>query len=165
VTRLVLLLSLMGVMVAISATAAFAEVEYGTNGNDTIVGTDDPDFLYGLRGDDLLRGLLGPDWLAGGADDDTVRGSGGADTIHLGTGNDTAYGGSGGDEIGGGLGDDVVFGGAQSDDIDVADGVVGNDFAECGDGTQDFAIVDSIDEADAVNCELVAVVIGPAPPR
>jgi Ca2+-binding RTX toxin-like protein len=92
-----------------------------------------------------------------------MRGSGGKDTIPLGTGNDTAYGGNGADEIGGGLGDDVVFGGAQGDSIDVSDGVVGNDFAACGDGSADFARVDSLDEADATTCEVVAVVIRPLP--
>jgi Ca2+-binding RTX toxin-like protein len=150
--RIILLLSLMGVMVALSATAAFAEVEYGTNGNDTLVGTDDLDNLYGLRGDDLLRGLGNRDWLAGGTGDDTVRGGGGGDSILLSPGNDTAYGGWGPDVIEGGLGQDVIFSEGGNDRIVVQDGVEGNDFVACG-GGGDSAYVDSVDEVDFTTCD------------
>jgi Ca2+-binding RTX toxin-like protein len=154
--RIVLLLSLMAVMVALSATVAFAVVEEGTNGNDTMVGTADPDHLYGLRGNDEIRGLGSGDVLFGGAGNDTVYGAGGHDLIWLGSGHDTAYGGTTGDEIFGGPGDDVAFGEGGSDTIKLQDGVEGNDFASCGGGLDDWAYVDSADEVHQFTCEHIS---------
>ena len=150
--RVVLLLSLMGVTVALTATAAFAITDYGTNGNDTLVGTADRDFLYGLRGNDVIRGLGDADLLSGGPGNDTVRGAGGLDEIGLGPGHDTAYGGWGQDLIVGHLGDDDIYGEGGPDTIVVQDGVRGNDLAACGPG-DDIAYVDSAFEVDTSTCE------------
>jgi hypothetical protein len=55
--RSVFLLSMMGVMVTIFASAAFAVIKTGTQGSDVLRGTDDADTLYGLDARDVLRGL------------------------------------------------------------------------------------------------------------
>ncbi|MER0044607.1 calcium-binding protein [Pseudomonas sp. MGal98] len=55
----------------------------GTNGNDTLVGSDVADQISGLGGDDLLIGGAGFDTLSGGAGNDTLRGGQGADTYRF----------------------------------------------------------------------------------
>ncbi len=156
--RIVLLLSLMGVTVALSATAAFALTDYGTNGNDTLAGTAEHDLLYGLRGEDTIRGLGGGDDLFGGPGNDTVRGGAEADLIYLGQGNDTGYGG-GADGIDGGLGSDIIY--AGDDDIDVSEGIEGNDFVYCGEGLADKVLADSLDEVDLASCETYVLTNAP----
>lgn len=58
----------------------------GTNGNDTLVGSDTADQIQGLGGDDLLIGGAGFDTLSGGLGNDTLRGGQGADTYRFGRG-------------------------------------------------------------------------------
>ena len=48
----------------------------GTQGSDTLLGTDGQDYIYGLGGDDLIDGLFGADYLYGGNGNDTFRFSG-----------------------------------------------------------------------------------------
>ena len=152
--RVVLLLGLMGVTVALAASAAFAITDYGTTGDDILLGTDDGDYLYGLPGDDTIRGFGGIDHLYGGADNDTVRGGDDIDEMFLGAGRDTGYGGTGGDEITGGPGADTIFAGGGDDTVYAQDGVEGNDFVLCGPGDGDLRIyVDSLDEYDRTTCE------------
>ena len=153
--RVVLLLSLMGVTVALAASAAFAITDYGTTGDDILNGTDDDgDYLYGLPGDDTIRGFDAIDHLYGGADNDTVRGGDDIDVMFLGAGKDTGYGGRGGDEITGGPGADTIFAGGGDDTVYAQDGVEGNDFVLCGAGDGDLRIyVDSLDEYDQTTCE------------
>jgi Ca2+-binding RTX toxin-like protein len=152
--RVVLLLGLMGVTVALAASAAFAITDYGTTGDDILLGTDDGDYLYGLPGDDAIRGFGGIDHLYGGADNDTVRGGAEIDVMFLGAGKDEGYGGTGGDEITGGPGADTIIAG-RGDDTDYAhDRVEGYDFVLCGPGDGDLRIyVDSLDEYDQTTCE------------
>lgn len=87
----------------------------GTDGDDEIVGTNDPDVIFGNDGDDTIRGRQGDDVIEAGAGDDTVKGERGDDLISGGSGNDTLKGGRGDDTIVGGPGDDVMFGGADAD--------------------------------------------------
>jgi Ca2+-binding RTX toxin-like protein len=152
--HVVLLLSLIGVMVALSVTAAFAITDYGTTGDDLLNGTDDEDTLYGLSGDDTIRGFSAIDHLYGGADNDTVRGQADPDVMFLGAGKDEGYGGGGGDEITAGPGADTIFAGGGNDTVFAQDGVEGNDFVLCGAGDGDLLIyVDSLDEYDRTTCE------------
>jgi Ca2+-binding RTX toxin-like protein len=136
--RIIILLSLMAVMVAIFAAAAFAVTKTGTQNDDLLIGTDNSDNLYGLNGADILRGHGGNDYLEAGRGDDAVYGGDGNDHIYLGGGNDQAYGGPG------------------DDTINAVDGVVSNDFVSGGAGTNDRCFVDSFDEADS-SCEHIIV--------
>jgi len=46
----------------------------GTEGDDSITGTDLPDAIYGLGGDDLLKGVIGADCVIGGPGIDYLKG-------------------------------------------------------------------------------------------
>lgn len=83
------------------------ELQYITDGNDTISG--------GIA-DDRIRGGGGNDQLSGADGDDTVRGELGHDILEGGSGNDLLNGGWGHDQLAGGLGNDVLIGG-QNDDF------------------------------------------------
>src|SRR2546421_9757774 len=71
----------------------------GTAGNDTLIGTTDPDTINGLGGDDFLAGDSGDDSIVGGSGNDTIYGDGGNDWIEGGTGNDSVSGSGGQDSI------------------------------------------------------------------
>jgi Ca2+-binding RTX toxin-like protein len=111
----------------------------GTDGNDTLVGSDAvKDALFGGIGDDRLEGRAENDTLDGGSDDDTVLGEGGNDLIQGGTGSDTLDGGDGDDTIESGEGIDNIVLGAGKD-------VLRGTAAELeGDLLQDFTIEDQI---------------------
>ena len=83
----------------------------GDDGNDTITGGRNDDYLYGGLGNDTLRGLAGNDHLYGEDGDDTLEGGAGNDTLGGGAGNDTLEGGAGDDELKGGVGNDTLIGG------------------------------------------------------
>jgi serralysin len=53
--------------------------QVGTQGNDTLNGSDRSDILFGLNGDDILNGGAGRDILDGGAGVDTLTGGAGKD--------------------------------------------------------------------------------------
>ena len=63
----------------------------GTDGDDTLAGSQFADVLSGLAGNDILIGNAGDDTLDGGAGDDTLLGGYGNDTyvFGYGSGNDT----------------------------------------------------------------------------
>ena len=69
----------------------------GTQGADTLTGTEVPDQIYAYGGDDLVSGLGGDDYINAGDGDDRLFG---------GEGDDTLLGGNGSDVIDGGGGDD-----------------------------------------------------------
>jgi Ca2+-binding RTX toxin-like protein len=112
-----------------SARPLLRLVWFGTNGDDTLAGNDEPlgDHLFGAGGSDTLNGRGGPDHLEGNAGDDTVNGDVGADTLIGGSGldvldggddGDTLIGGDNADFMIGGAGDDVLYGGAGRDNYD-----------------------------------------------
>jgi Ca2+-binding RTX toxin-like protein len=72
---------------------------FGSNGNDTIVGTPQVDIINGLGGNDVISGLASDDFLDGGTGDDTLSG---------GDGDDILTGGPGADALDGGNGDDTA---------------------------------------------------------
>ncbi len=76
------------------------------SGNDTLLGSPDPDQAFGGDGNDLIYGYRGDDALIGENGDDTLRG---------GLGNDLLVGGSGNDFIFGEAGTDTMYGGAGND--------------------------------------------------
>ena len=144
----------------------------GTNGPDTIIGTQDNDRIAALAGDDtidaeggndqvyagagndrvlggggndMLRGGPGADDLNGGAGDDVLRGRPGDDTINGGDGNDIVWVGSGADKEYGGDGNDRMHALAADNQVDYVDCGAGNDVA-----------FENKDEHDVfVNCEKV----------
>ena len=117
--KTVLLLTIVGAMLALTASAAFAVAKEGGNGDDTLRGTSGRDALAGGPGDDVLRGLGGRDALAGGS---------GADDL---------FGGSGRDALSGGRGNDFIDDGNDG----VADAIV------CGPGI-DTVRADGVDELE-----------------
>jgi len=68
---------------------------HGASGNDVLKGGGGDDWLDGGTGDDILSAGLGSSVLDGGSGDDILKGVGGANTLIGGAGNDTAdYSGS-----------------------------------------------------------------------
>jgi Ca2+-binding RTX toxin-like protein len=60
----------------------------GGSGNDSLIGTDEFDFIRGLAGDDTLGGQGGNDTLEGGLGNDYLNGGDGNDQLLGGSGND-----------------------------------------------------------------------------
>jgi len=96
----------------------------GTDGDDTINGTDVPDLINGFAGDDTLGGGRGNDILNGDEGEDSLRGDDGNDILNGGDDNDFLFGGSGDDTLNGGAGDDELQGNSGQDTLD---GGAGND--------------------------------------
>ena len=108
---------------------------FGRGSNDTLNGERGDDKLYGGEGDDILRGGAGNDDLYGEAGSDDFEGGPGDDYMEGGEGNDTFWSlvwgiDDGSDDFAGGGGTDLLtlekaFG---AEDVDVADGIVAEDF-------------------------------------
>ncbi len=101
----------------------------GTDLDDSIRGTAQPDLMFLLRGDDVVFGERGNDCIFGGQ---------GSDVIFGGEGDDTLYGDEDGDVLRGDSGSDSIFGGEGYDIIDGGDG-----YDSCGlitDTAQDLTI-------------------------
>lgn len=108
----------------------------GTNGNDDLVAPFSRfqrDTVYGLDGRDLINGIDGDDELYGG------------------NGPDHIFGYDDQDYMVGGQGPDFLSGGRHADTIEAADGQ--QDRVFCGDGDNDRASVDKVDEVRG--CETV----------
>lgn len=84
-----------------------ALMEFPTEDDDTLIGTNRSEIIDGLGGNDWIRGRMGNDELHGGAGDDFLFGNGGADILYGGIGNDRLDGGPGLDILYGGPGNDV----------------------------------------------------------
>ncbi len=111
---------LAALMLALTATVAFAATKYGTSGNDVLYGTPYADTLYGYGGSDTLYGKAGADKVYGGSGNDHLYGN---------RGNDSLYGGSGTDRIFGGYGDDFVSSVGYDSNADYVDCGPGYDTA------------------------------------
>ncbi|MGB3245304.1 MAG: S8 family serine peptidase [Sulfitobacter sp.] len=118
------------------------EVAYMGEGNDTVIGTANRDYVYAFGGNDSITGNAGGDYLYGydgndtidgGADNDYINGLNDNDSLIGGAGDDTIYGGSGNDVVLGGTGTDTLFGGNGDDTLngglfkDSVNGDAGND--------------------------------------
>ncbi|WP_157738947.1 cadherin domain-containing protein [Labrenzia sp. VG12] len=124
--------------------------EYGTRGDDTMVGSDYGDTLVGRSGNDILIGQGGADHLYGGSGDDVIRG---------GTGNDHMVGGDGSDLFAYMLGDgnDTIAGGAGGNWIDIVDLANAADGTALGEYGTDWSITmteGSIEQVDALGGEI-----------
>jgi len=83
-----LIVSLLAVVLLLSATPARAVTREGTAEADRLQGSTGSDVIFGFEGDDVLRGKAGDDRLVGGRADDLLKGGPGRDTYVCGTGFD-----------------------------------------------------------------------------
>ncbi|MEB3281637.1 MAG: hypothetical protein VKK42_22220 [Lyngbya sp.] len=74
----------------------------GTEGDDLLQGTSQPDIIFAEDGNDILQGKQGNDELYGGNGNDFLRGGADDDLLIGGNGNDFLRGGKGSDRILGG---------------------------------------------------------------
>jgi Ca2+-binding RTX toxin-like protein len=121
---------------------------YGYDGNDTLIGGWNTDYLYGLNGTDNLYGNAGNDvldggwdyatnYLYGGAGNDRLDGAFGADYMYGEDGNDVLHGWDGSDVLHGGTGTDWLYGDEGNDWLHGGDdGVV--DYLRGGSGSDWF---------------------------
>ena len=154
-------LATLGATALLGGTAVGAGAIRGTDGNDTLTGTEHRDRIHGRAGDDTIDALGGPDVVHGGRGDDTVRGGAGRDLLWAQAGRDTLEGGDGNDRLWAvirsdvsSLGDaegDTLRGGAGNDRLHARDGE--SDVVDCGDGLRDRAWVDQFDVV--TGCERV----------
>ncbi|WP_269208357.1 calcium-binding protein, partial [Dolichospermum circinale] len=80
-----------------TAPAALALGPRGSNGNDTVNGNDNPEYIDAVGGNDILNGKGGNDILDGGDGNDILSGGTGNNVLNGGDGNDTLIGGTGDD--------------------------------------------------------------------
>lgn len=111
-----------------TATGVFLAV------NNTILTSNEDDFINAGAGDDIVVARAGDDTVAGGLGDDSIFGGAGDDDIAGGFGDDFILGGAGADRISGNAGDDFINGNAGDDDLF---GNAGFDFI-LGGGGDDF---------------------------
>ena len=149
----------------------------GTDGPDTLRGTNKADNLIGKGGNDVLFALAGRDNLLGGPGKDCLlcvtenRFFAGDKILLGGPGNDLVWAGKGSDTVAGGEGNDLLpddgvsefskdrFSGGPGDDvIDVMHHRSARDLVVCGSGF-DRVLVDSNDVV-APDCEKVVVFRG-----
>lgn len=113
-----------------------AQSIYGSQGNDSYVGTQYADTAYGYAGDDVFSGGGGNDTLNGGDGNDKLTGGGGKDSLTGGAGNDIQNAGGGADTLVGNAGNDKLTGGEGKDTLT---GSGGNDrfiYTDLGDSTE-----------------------------
>jgi Ca2+-binding RTX toxin-like protein len=96
------------------------------DGNDTVIGSENSEFINGNTGLDSLIGNGGIDTLRGGKQDDILDGGSGndflagdldQDIIRGGDGNDSLYGGRNSDQLFGDAGDDILSGDKDNDTL------------------------------------------------
>ncbi len=175
--RVVLVLAAMALALLLTSGVAWALNELGTNGPNTLRGTDRDDNLSGRGGNDLLYGFGGSDNVLGGAGKDWVLGGnerrvlGGDKNLAGGPGNDAVIAGRGSDNASGGEGNDFMQdGNLRESSHDNFSGDAGNDVlivnhfppfgdvASCGSGF-DRVLADRKDVV-ADDCEQVRVLRG-----
>ena len=175
--RIMLLLTVMDVTLIAASGVALAVNKIGTNGPNTLRGTDRADNLSGRGGNDVLFGRGGSDNLLGGPGKDWVfgggerRAGGGDKNLAGGPGNDGVIAGQGSDNASGGEGNDLLIdGNLRESSHDRFSGGAGNDvlivnhfppfedIVSCGRGF-DRVLADRKDVV-APDCERVRVVRG-----
>lgn len=110
--------------VSLLVTGLANKMIYGTNGVDTINGSNSArDTIDGLNGDDVINGYGGDDKLFGSNGIDRLFGGDGADMLDGGRGDDWLEGGRGNDVMSGGLGADLFVVGQNANGIVVNTGV------------------------------------------
>ncbi len=172
--RVAFVLMAMALALVLASGVALAVNKVGTDGPDTLRGTNRADNLLGMGGNDVLFGLGGGDNLLGGEGRDVVLGGnesrpqGGDKNLVGGPGNDIVATGKGSDNAVGGEGNDYLFecclresskdtlsGGSGNDLIDVWHKPAFKDIVVCGDGF-DYVLADPKDVV-APDCERVRI--------
>jgi hypothetical protein len=176
--RVALVLIVMALALLLASGVAWAVNKIGTNGPDTLRGTNGNDNLLGKGGSDVLFSLNGRDNLLGGAGKDCLlcvneqfRFFTGEKNLQGGPGNDFVWAGKGSDNVVGGEGNDFLpddgvrefskdnlSGGPGNDVIDVMHYRSARDRVVCGGGFDRVAA----DRKDVVapDCEKVVVFRG-----
>jgi Ca2+-binding RTX toxin-like protein len=162
----------------VASGVALAVTKIGTDGPDTLRGTNGDDNLIGKGGNDVLHSLNGRDTLLGGSGKDCLlcltrqyRFFAGDKNLLGGPGNDYIWAGKGSDDVVGGEGNDLLnddwirefskdnlSGGPGDDVIDVMHYRSARDLVVCGSGF-DRVAADSKD-VFAPDCEKVLVFRG-----
>jgi Ca2+-binding RTX toxin-like protein len=106
------------------------------DGNHTVYGSNNGDFLIGGAGNDTIYGGSGDNYISGGSGNAKLFGGAGNDIIHAGSGNCYMDGGAGDNVLCGGTGDNtfvwsangnnIYFGGTGNDTFDIKQGVQGS---------------------------------------
>ncbi len=170
--RVALVLTVTALALVLASGVALAVNKVGTNGSDTLRGTNRADNLLGKGGKDRLFGLGGSDNLLGGPGNDSVQGDRGPDSLVGNSGNDLVVGWEGSDNVMGAGGTDLLVDGpfhgpfdeTSEDNVSGGDGndvIFSNsepafkDVVTCGSGFDQVAA----DRKDLVapDCEKVAV--------
>jgi RTX calcium-binding nonapeptide repeat (4 copies) len=92
-----------------------SRLKFGTNGDDTLDGTDDGEVFFGFGGNDTIFGRGGKDVAFGGRGDDLIFGGNGKDHLFGRSGNDALVGEADKDHLLGGRGRDLLLGGPGKD--------------------------------------------------
>ncbi len=174
--RLILVFTVMAATLVVASGVALAVNKIGTNGPDTLRGTNKADNLIGKGGNDRLFALNGRDNLLGGPGKDwldthpsEVRS--GDKNLLGGPGNDVVWAGKGSDNVVGGEGNDLLpddaerelstdrlSGGPGNDVIDVLHYRSARDRVVCGGGFDRVAA--NSKDVVAPDCEEVVVFMG-----
>ncbi len=168
---LILLVVSGALLVALAATAAFAqrspespgpdEVFTGTEQSEVLFGTNTNDLIEGLGGHDYLNGLWGHDVVLGAAEgkpsagDDLLVGEAGSDRIEGSEGNDFLVAAYGFWQVApdAPASPDLLRGGEGDDLIDAADRAGAPDTVECGEGSD--LVHAGVEDFVAADCEFV----------
>jgi hypothetical protein len=145
----------------------------GTNGPDSLIGSNSKNKLHALGGADVVKGLRGTDWLYGEGGTDELSGGPGVDGIYGGTGYDWLNGKKGSDYLkdieksgrySTALHKQRIEASAKNRKVDVLIGDRGNDTIRARDGNRDIirggpgydkAYVDRVDKVTGVEKEVV----------
>ncbi|MGE5658022.1 MAG: hypothetical protein ACM37W_15565 [Actinomycetota bacterium] len=95
---------------------------YGTNKNDTLIGTGIFAKYYNNNGNHTYYLGNGDDIVSAGTGNDIILGGAGVDALDGGEGNNSIFGEEGDDFLKAGAGDDTISGGAGNDNISAGNG-------------------------------------------
>ena len=160
--RTIFLLVAMALALVLGSGVAVAAVKFGTDGQDFLMGTSDPDVLYGKGGSDFMDGRGGNDQLYGGDGNDEIVSFPGDDILYGGRGNDFLIEGKGNNLLFGGSGNDFF----QATAIDPDRPGSGNttpkkrDLVFCGPGRDTVAVDPGHVDFVASDCEEVLIRTG-----
>lgn len=135
----------------------------GTDGDDSVTGTDGSDYFNVGDGDDIVIGRGGFDYIDFDAGNNLAYGGGGGDYMTASDGDNVFYGGDGDDYLTVGTGDNVLYAGVGDDGINARGGSTdgrggnGNDAIYGGEdddflrGNHDNDVMSGGDGADNMN--------------
>ncbi|MEG3860558.1 hypothetical protein [Microcoleus sp. herbarium12] len=95
---------------------------YGTNRNDTLIGTGIFGKYYNNNGNNTYYFGDGDDIVSAGTGNDIISGGNGVDALDAGEGNNSIFGEDGNDFLSAGAGNDTIFGGNGNDNITARNG-------------------------------------------